>query len=167
MINIKKVRTAKTQRPTIHFMIGLPGSGKSSKAWEIVQSDVEKNTLRINKDDIRKMMKGEDHSWSYEYESAVNAAAKSAGIRALELGFDVVVDDMGFNMYHRKGWMEYADDQNLNLVSYFVDTDELVCKKRCDHRSKENGNPVTGVTVADNATRYKDTIIQTRNGKFI
>lgn len=167
MIKIKVERKAENHRPTIHFMIGLQGSGKSAKALELVKKDITKSTLRINKDDLRTMMRGIDYTWNRIYERIINSTSNAAGVSALELGYNVVIDDMGFNNTYRKYWMDYAKKYNLNLISYFADTDLETCEKRCTYRHKQNGNPITAEIVKGSAEKYKDIILSTRNGIFI
>ncbi len=71
------------------LMMGIPGSGKTTRAKELVASH---GLLRVNKDDIRAMM---GLPYSPETEKIVRSAHSQAIVAALRNGFSVVIDDTG------------------------------------------------------------------------
>lgn len=74
-------------KPTVTVMAGLPGSGKSTIAKQI-------KALRVNLDDIRKMMGWTDQqSWSKQKEKVAVEVMLSAVEAAVEEGQDAVVDN--------------------------------------------------------------------------
>ena len=74
----------------ITIMRGLPGSGKSTYAREVVEASGGM-TKRINRDDLRAML--DNGHWSKENERFV-VEVRDATIRhAIERGYDVIVDD--------------------------------------------------------------------------
>lgn len=76
---------------------GLPGSGKTTYAYELIDKYPGKYK-RINKDDLRAML---DHSqWSKKNEKFVLHVRDGLILDALELGYDVIVDDTNFNPVH-------------------------------------------------------------------
>lgn len=74
-------------KPVVTVMAGLPGSGKSTIAKQI-------KALRVNLDDIRKMMGWTDQaSWSKQKENVAIEAMLSTVEAAVDQGQDVVVDN--------------------------------------------------------------------------
>lgn len=74
-------------KPIVTVMVGLPASGKSTVATAM-------DALRINLDDIRKMMGWTSReSWSAEKEKVAIETMMSALEAAVENGYDVVVDN--------------------------------------------------------------------------
>jgi predicted kinase len=69
------------------LMMGIPGSGKTTRAKELVAAH---GLIRVNKDDIRAMM---GLPYSTEMEKIVRSAHSQAIVAALRNGFSVVVDD--------------------------------------------------------------------------
>ena len=156
MKRIKYEHTANLiDRPTINFMMGLPGSGKSSEAKKMIGKD----TFRINKDDIREMMQNGNMIWSYSIEAVAVSGSRAIGSRALEQGFNVIIDDTGFNEYHKEFWLKLAKKMNYNMCTVFIDSPLETCKIRCDAR----GGPVTAEVVQKMYDKYKDVISQLRN----
>jgi predicted kinase len=76
------------------LMMGIPGSGKTTRAKELVAANVNNanSLIRVNKDDIRAMM---GLSYSPESEKIVRAAHSQAIVAALRNGYSVIVDDTG------------------------------------------------------------------------
>lgn len=86
------------EQQTVIITRGLPASGKSTWAKEIVSND--KNWKRVNKDDLRKMI----HAgvWSKETEHDIIAARNSMIQTFLRLGHNVIVDDTNIEDKHIK-----------------------------------------------------------------
>ena len=71
------------------FLKGIPGSGKSTWAKEQVEKDPH-NWVRVNKDDIRKMMGTE---FSKSNELVTYETERSCASHALSNGKNVIVDN--------------------------------------------------------------------------
>lgn len=70
-------------------LIGLPGSGKSTWAKELVKT--KSKWKRINKDDLRGMLDG--GVWSKVNELFIKASRNALIELALDTGYSVIVDD--------------------------------------------------------------------------
>lgn len=90
--------------PKITIMRGLPGSGKSTRAWELAKAGG--NTVRVNRDELRAMMW--DH-WTGKRESVTIEVEKCVVADALEANFNVVVDDTNLKPKTVDLWRETAN----------------------------------------------------------
>lgn len=82
--------------------VGLPASGKSTWAKELVASEPNR-WKRINRDDLRLMLHGRSHDYSsYEHEKAVTEASDALVRAAIESGHDVVMDNTSLKVCDRK-----------------------------------------------------------------
>lgn len=76
--------------PKLTIFKGLPGSGKSTMATDLLCKN--SNTIRVNRDNLRKMLHG-DVKWSPTREKLTVEAEKSIVCSALLTGTSVVIDD--------------------------------------------------------------------------
>lgn len=76
------------------IMRGLPASGKSTKAKELVTSK-KSNTIRLNKDLLRTMLHCD--KWSGKNEEITTAAQGILAQFFLEKGMNVIIDDTNLN----------------------------------------------------------------------
>lgn len=72
---------------------GLPASGKSTWAKELVKSD--NSWQRVNRDDVRRMMNG--YKFSKRNEAIVTDVCDAAIVSAIEFGCSVIVDETSLN----------------------------------------------------------------------
>lgn len=80
--------------PTIHITTGLPASGKTTAARQLL-ADSHGSMRRINLDDLRNMLdhNGTDRPWSKAHEATALDVQDAAVRCAITGGFDVVVDN--------------------------------------------------------------------------
>jgi predicted kinase len=74
-------------QPTLFLMVGLPATGKTSAARRI---EIERNALRLTKDEWMKALYGPDNPSSGS--DVIEGRLIEIGLRALELGNNVVID---------------------------------------------------------------------------
>ena len=76
-----------TTRPTLFLTFGLPGTGKTTEARRI---EVEEKALRLTKDEWVKALYGRANPTSAS--DVIEGRLIEIGLRALELGINVVID---------------------------------------------------------------------------
>ena len=114
---------------------GLPGSGKSTLAKKMAEAG---KTMRVNRDDIRRMLGGE---WSGKREKVVIDIEKQAVRTALAHGHDVVIDDTNLGYPERGPWSKFTTlnldkTEVIDLTGVSLD----LCVQRDGFRkTKENG----------------------------
>ena len=80
----------------IEILVGLPGSGKTTYARRKVAYDP--NTIRVNKDDLRKML--HNRSYTIPEEEIVCKVRDDIILGAINDGFNVIVDDTNSKQKH-------------------------------------------------------------------
>lgn len=121
----------------VTILKGLPASGKSTKAKELVEASGGK-TKRINKDDLRAMLDSE--RFSKEREQYVVRVRDTLLAQALQERYDVIIDDTNLHEKHEKRIREIAA-----AVGADVEVDDSFLKvpvKECIRRDALRANPV-------------------------
>lgn len=116
------------------MMQGLPASGKSTKAKEIVASG---DYIRVNRDLLREML--HFNRWTGRNEDATVSTEKAIAISALINGTSVVVDDCNLNPRNHTMWQEAANACGASFRVEKVDTPMSVCLERDSAREKAVG----------------------------
>ena len=80
----------------IIMTIGLPGSGKSTFAKEMVA----KGYKRINKDDLRSMVY--NGKWSKGNENTILEIRELMLIEFMSKGYNIIIDDTNFEKKHKE-----------------------------------------------------------------
>jgi predicted kinase len=86
----------------VYILVGLIGSGKSTWAREKAKED---NTIIINKDVIRQMFKGE-YFFHKDYEHLVDQMSKACFLKALQKGYNVIIDETNITKKKRAAYVE-------------------------------------------------------------
>lgn len=123
--------------PKLLMLKGLPGSGKSTYARELV---AKHQYTRVNKDDLRAMLHNGTHS--KHKEQTVLAIRDAIVMRALEKGSNVVVDDTNFAPIHEARLRELAKSFGAQFESKFIDTSVETCIERDLKRPNSVGHKV-------------------------
>jgi len=124
---------------TVTIFKGLPGSGKTTKAKEIVATS-EGKIKRINKDDLRAMLDEGKHS--KERENFILVTRDTLIMNALLSGYSVIVDDTNL---HEKHVAHITDLVGGRLPAVEVKLDDSFMKvpvKECILRDALRPNPV-------------------------
>lgn len=127
----------KKTKPTLHIMRGLPGSGKSTKANEILNRNfVGKTTVvRLNRDCLRKMLWPEA-AWSPDFEEVVKKFEVAAAKAMVKLGYDVVIDDTNLGAVQPAYFRLGAEVMTHDLTGMSVEA----CLARNEMRRTTGGN---------------------------
>ena len=117
---------------------GLPASGKSTYAKELVVKD--HNWVRVNKDDLRAMMNG--GVFSGKLEKQIVRIERKLAEDALKIGKSVVIDDTNFNPDHEEYFRRLAKMYMEEFEVKFFDTPLEVCIERDNKRANGVGETV-------------------------
>lgn len=143
-----------TKRPTILMLKGLPASGKTTYARELV----DQGYVRVNKDDLRRMLN--NGKWSKGNEKRVLRLRDQIIREAVNSGSDVVVDDTNFEEKHFEAISSMAQDLHCNFEVLFIDTPIEDCIKRNETR-------INRVPVSVIVTMHNKYIAPLRNEKVV
>lgn len=122
----------------IIIMQGLPASGKSTLAQEILKSDG--NAVRINKDLIRTMLHFD--RWSGKNESITRDASRTLAKHFLAAGKNVIIDDTNLNEHTLQSWKDLARESNAKIEYERLDTPMEECLLRDAARPNKVGRHV-------------------------
>lgn len=99
--------------PTVTILRGIPASGKSTFAKELVRKGKGK-VKRINRDDLRGMI--DDSVFSRQNESHINTVRNILISYYIEAGCDVVIDDTNVKTSYVKDLVEFVRRLRPNAV---------------------------------------------------
>src|SRR6478609_822279 len=103
------------KQPTLFLTVGLPCTGKTTAARRI---EIEHNALRLTKDEWVKALYGHENPPSAQ--DVVEGRLIEIGLRALELGNDVVIDFGLWSRDERSALRQAAADLGARVeVRYF------------------------------------------------
>lgn len=123
----------------VYFLIGLPGSSKST--WARKKAVGDPKTVILNRDSIRTMLKNE-YTYNHILEPLVKAILFSAIRDALSLGFNLIIDETHITKGKRKETYDrvtlFGYDINIVYV-HFTETERNLEYRMQDARgvSKE------------------------------
>ena len=121
------------------IMRGLPASGKSTLAQEIVAK--EGNTVRINKDLLRMMLHFDKFTGKNEGQTrdAARALARTF-LTQPNGGANVIIDDTNLNPGTMQSWKDLAKEVGAKIQHVEVDTPMEVCLERDRARERRVGD---------------------------
>lgn len=111
----------------VELLVGIPGSGKSTYAKQVVAKDPS-NWVRVNNDDLRAMMNGS--VWSQDYEKMITDARNYLIRDALKRGKNVIIDNLNINRRHFDDVCKIAKSVNADIQVYekafYIELDEAM-----------------------------------------
>ena len=120
------------RRPTLFLMVGLPGTGKTTEARRI---EVEENALRLTKDEWVKALYGLANPPSAS--DVIEGRLIEIGLRALELGINVVIDYGLWGRDERSALRKAAADLGAAVEVRYFEVTPSEQRKRLDQRHAE------------------------------
>src|SRR5699024_1634800 len=124
------------------IMRGFSGSGKTTAARDYVQEEPTKR-VRVNRDDIRAMVRGNKAKtvFGFEGEQFVTALEEQVVLAAWEQGKSVIVDDTNLRLRFARRWAELAERNNKSWVVLDVNTPVEACLEQNASRPIEEQVP--------------------------
>jgi len=111
----------------VEMLVGIPGSGKSTYAKQVVAKDPS-NWVRVNNDDLRAMMNGS--VWSADYEKMVTDARNYLIRDALKRGKNVIIDNLNLNRRHFDDVCKIAKSVNADIQvfekAFYIELEEAL-----------------------------------------
>jgi predicted kinase len=123
---------AVTRRPTLFLTVGLPCTGKTTTARRI---EVERGALRLTKDEWVKALYGQENPPSAS--DVIEGRLIEIGLRALELGNDVVIDFGLWSRDERSALRQAAADRGAVVQLHYFETTPAEQRSRLDRRQAE------------------------------
>lgn len=140
----------------LSITVGLPGSGKTTKAKEIAALN-PLNTILVSRDDLRFLLYNGEGILDSTLENYITKVQKDIVKGGLKAGKHVIVHDMNLRPKYRKQWAEIARDlgAEFNIIDCTqVDEDE------CFYRDYDRGNrgerSVGEKVIRDLAKKFKN-----------
>lgn len=141
--------------PRIILCRGIQGSGKSTWAKQWVLEDPE-HRVRFNNDDIRNML---GKYWVPSRKRIVTEIKKDFMINAMELGYDIVIDNMNLNSNEVTYYKDLAASTSRLISPYVVEfKDFFIPLEVCIERDSKRENPVGEEIIRAAYERYKHII---------
>lgn len=119
-------------RPTLFLTVGLPSTGKTTAARRL---EVERKALRLTKDEWVKALYGADNPPSAQ--SVIEGRLIDVGLRALELGLDVVIDFGLWSRDERSALRQAAADRGAGVEVRYFEVAPAEQRRRLDRRQAE------------------------------
>lgn len=120
------------RQPTLFLTVGLPATGKTTTARQI---EVEHSALRLTKDEWVKALYGLENPRSAQ--DVVEGRLIDIGLRALELGTNVVIDYGLWGRDERSALRQAAADRGAKVDMRYFEASLTEQRRRIDRRQAE------------------------------
>lgn len=123
---------------TLHLMIGLPGSGKTTRAKEL---EIESHALRLTPDEWQQHLFGHDigDEAHDERHTKIEQLMWSVAARVLQLGGDVILDFGCWARSEREEFRQRAYELGADFKLHFMDVSLEELWRRLARRNKAAG----------------------------
>lgn len=119
------------RRPTLFLTVGLPGTGKTTVARRI---ETEQGALRLTKDEWVKALYGNENPPAAS--DVIEGRLIEIGLRALELGNDVVIDFGLWSQDERSALRHAAAELGAAVDMRYVELSPAEQRPRLDRRQR-------------------------------
>jgi predicted kinase len=123
------------RRPTLFLTVGLPGTGKTTAARRL---EVEHNALRLTKDEWVKALYGQQNPPAAQ--DVIEGRLIRIGLRALELGNNVVIDYGLWGRDERSALRQAAADLGAMVEIRYFELTAAEQRRRLDQRLAEGAH---------------------------
>src|SRR4249920_3643519 len=120
------------RQPTLFLTVGLPGTGKTTAARRL---EVEQRAVRLTKDEWVKALYGHQNPPSAQ--DVIEGRLIQIGLRALELGNNVVIDFGLWGRDERSALREAAADLGAMVEMRYFELSPAEQRRRLDQRQAE------------------------------
>ena len=120
------------RQPTLFLTVGLPGTGKTTEARRI---EVEEQALRLTKDEWVKALYGHENPPAAQ--DVIEGRLIQVGLRALELGTNVVIDYGLWSRDERAALRQAAGDLGAAVEVRYLEVSPAEQRRRLDRRQAE------------------------------
>lgn len=134
----------------IIILKGLPASGKSTKAKELIE--MYGNCVRLNKDLIRTMLHFD--KFSFKNEDLTQKASRTLAKMYLETGVNVIIDDTNLNPKVVQSWVDLAKETKSKIEHHDIKTSYLECLSRDAQRIDRGERGVGEAVITKMALQY-------------
>jgi predicted kinase len=118
--------------PTLFLTVGLPGTGKTTAARRI---EVEQRALRLTKDEWVRALYGRENPAPAQ--DVIEGRLVEIGLRALELGINVVIDFGLWGRDERSALRQAAADRGAVVEMRYFELDPVEQRSRVELRQAE------------------------------
>ena len=118
--------------PTLFLTVGLPCTGKTTAARRI---EIEHEALRLTKDEWVKALYGDENPPSAG--DVIEGRLIQIGLRALELGTNVVIDYGLWSRDERSALRRAAADRGARVELHYFECSPAEQRKRLDQRQAD------------------------------
>jgi predicted kinase len=120
------------REPTLFLTVGLPGTGKTTAARHI---EIEQNALRLTKDEWVKALYGHENPPAAQ--DVIEGRLIQIGLRALELGNNVVIDYGLWSRDERSALRQAAADVGARVDMRYFELTAVQQRSRLERRLAE------------------------------
>lgn len=120
------------RQPTLFLTVGLPATGKTSAARRL---EVEHHALRLTKDEWVKALYGRENPASAS--DVIEGRLIEIGLRALELGINVVIDYGLWGRDERTALRQAAADRGAGVEIHYFEVSPAEQRRRLDRRQAD------------------------------